>query len=106
MNMIPGMGKMTKDLDIDNSAFNKVESMILSMTPQERENPDLLNMSRKKRIAQGSGHNMEDINAFIKQFEQMRKMMHKMSKMPGVGGPAPGKGAAGRKKRKSRKRRR
>ncbi len=93
--MIPGMGKALKDVDIDNSAFNKVEAIIFSMTPQERENPELLNMSRKLRISKGCGQNLNEINAFIKQFDQMRKMMHKFSKMPGIGsmsmpqGPAP-----------------
>lgn len=92
MNMIPGMSKMTKNLDIDNSAFNKVEAIILSMTPQERSNPELLNISRKKRIAQGCGQTMEDINRFIKQFDQMRKMMHKLSKSPGMAGMMGGGG--------------
>ncbi|NRB50167.1 MAG: signal recognition particle protein [Saprospiraceae bacterium] len=86
MNMIPGMSKMTKNLDIDNSAFNKVEAIILSMTPQERSNPEVLNISRKKRIAKGCGQTMDDINRFIKQFDQMRKMMHKLSKSPGMAG--------------------
>ncbi len=102
MNMIPGMSKMTKDLNIDNSAFNKVESIIQSMTPQERSNPELLNLSRKKRIALGCGQTLDEINRFIKQFDQMRKMMHKMTKMPGMGGmAAPG----GTMKRGFRKRR-
>jgi len=82
MNMIPGMGKALKDIEIDNSAFGKVESIIQSMTPQERGNPELLNASRKQRIAKGSGKSLHEINMFIKQFDQMRKMMHKMSKMP------------------------
>lgn len=90
LNMIPGMSKMTKDLDIDDSAFNKVEAIIFSMTPKERANPELLNMSRKKRIARGCGQGMDDVNRFIKQFDQMRKMMHKMSKNPGMMGGAPG----------------
>ncbi len=93
MNMIPGMSKMTKNLDIDNSAFNKVEAIILSMTPQERSNPELLNISRKKRIAKGCGQTMDDINRFIKQFDQMRKMMHKLSKSPGMAGMMGGGGA-------------
>lgn len=92
MNMIPGMSKMTKNLDIDNSAFNKVEAIILSMTPQERSNPELLNISRKKRIAKGCGQTMDDINRFIKQFDQMRKMMHKLSKSPGMAGMMGGAG--------------
>src|SRR5665811_306231 len=69
MGMIPGLGKMTKDLDIDDSAFNKVESIIFSMTPHERENPEVLNMSRKRRIAKGCGQNLHEINMFIKQFD-------------------------------------
>lgn len=96
MNMIPGMSKMTKNLDIDNSAFNKVEAIIFSMTPQERSHPEVLNISRKKRIAKGCGQTIDDINRFIKQFDQMRKMMHKLSKSPGMagmmGGQMPRKG--------------
>ncbi|MCF8237079.1 MAG: signal recognition particle protein [Saprospiraceae bacterium] len=80
MNMIPGMGKMTKNLDIDESAFNRVEAIIFSMTPKERENPELLNMSRKQRIATGCGIKIHDVNQFIKQFDEMRKFMHTMSK--------------------------
>ncbi len=83
MGMIPGMSKM-KDLDIDNSAFAKVESMIHSMTPRERANPEVLNMSRKKRIARGCGRNIHEINMFIKQFDQMKKMMHMLSKGNGM----------------------
>ncbi len=93
LNMMPGMSKMTKNLDIDNSAFNKVESIIFSMTPQERGNPELMNMSRKQRIAKGCGRSLEEVNMFLKQFDQMRKMMHKFSKMPGAGMP-PAAGAA------------
>jgi len=78
--MIPGMSKMTKNLDIDDKAFNKVEAIIQSMTPDERGRPELLNMSRKRRIAKGCGLNIHEINMFIKQFDQMRKMMHMMSK--------------------------
>ena len=96
INMIPGMGKMTKDMDIDDSAFGKVEAIILSMTQEERARPELLNMSRKKRIATGCGHSIHEINMFIKQFDQMRKMMHMMSKgkmrgaMSGMPGRHPG----------------
>ena len=78
--MIPGMNKMTKNLDIDESAFSKVEAIIQSMTPHERSHPEALNMSRKKRIAKGCGRDLHEINMFIKQFDQMRKMMHMMSK--------------------------
>jgi signal recognition particle subunit SRP54 len=81
--MIPGMSKL-KNLDIDDNAFAKVESIIHSMTPEERTNPDLLNMSRKRRIAKGCGRNIHEINMFIKQFNQMRKMMHMMSKGKGM----------------------
>ena len=98
MGMIPGMGKALRDVDIDNSAFNRTEAIILSMTPHERANPDLINMSRKKRIADGSGNNLDQINAFIRQFEQMRKMMHKMSKMPNMGMPGQMPGAPAGKK--------
>ncbi len=97
MGMIPGMGKALRDVDIDNSAFNRTEAIILSMTPEERKNPDILNMSRKKRIAAGSGNSIDQIHAFVKQFEQMRKMMHKMSKMPGMGMPMPQNPAAGKR---------
>ena len=85
LGMIPGMGKMTKNLDIDESAFSKVEAIIYSMTPTERSNPELLNMSRKKRIAKGCGHSIHEINMFVKQFDQMKKMMHMMSKGKGMG---------------------
>jgi len=80
MNMIPGVGKALKDVDIDDRALEKVEAIIFSMTPYEREHPESMNMSRKKRIALGCGRSLDDIHAFIKQFEQMRKMMHMMSK--------------------------
>src|SRR5690606_30321605 len=76
--------KMTKNLDIDDTAFNKVESIIFSMTPEERENPEVLNMSRKRRIAKGCGQNLHEINMFIKQFDQMKKMMRMMSKGKGM----------------------
>ncbi len=84
MNMIPGMSKMTKNLDLDDKAFGKVESIIHSMTPIERAHPELLNMSRKKRIALGCGRSIHEINLFIKQFDQMRKMMHTLSKGQGM----------------------
>ncbi len=84
MNMIPGMSKLTKDINIDDKAFVKVEAIIHSMTKAERGNPDILNMSRKKRIASGSGYNIHEINMFIKQFDQMRSMMQMMSKGKGM----------------------
>ena len=86
MNMIPGMSKVMKDVDIDNSAFTKIECIIQSMTPKERANPELMNLSRKKRIAMGAGKTLDEINGFVKQFDQMRQMMHQFStgKMPGM----------------------
>lgn len=86
ISMIPGMGKIAKNLDIDDNAFNKIEAIINSMTPHERQNPAVINGSRKKRIARGSGNKLEEVNQFMRQFDQMRKMMHQMSKMQGKGG--------------------
>lgn len=83
MNMIPGMGKMMKDVEFDDKALNKVEAIIFSMTPYERGHPESINMSRKKRIAMGCGRDIHDINMFIKQFDKMRKMMSKVAKMEG-----------------------
>ena len=77
--MIPGVGKALKDVDIDDNAFKSVESMIRSMTPYEREHPECINMSRKMRIAKGSGVTIDEINRMTKQFEQMRKMMRQMT---------------------------
>ena len=78
MGMIPGMGKMTKDLDVDNDSFKHIEAIIHSMTPKERSNPSLLNASRKKRIALGSGRSIQEVNQLLKQFTQMSKMMKMM----------------------------
>jgi signal recognition particle subunit SRP54 len=78
MGMIPGMGKMTKDLDVDNDSFKHIEAIIHSMTPKERSNPSLLNSSRKKRIAMGSGRSIQEVNQLLKQFTQMSKMMKMM----------------------------
>ena len=78
--MIPGMGKMIRDIDIDNDAFKKIEAIIFSMTKFERENPEKLDSSRKRRIARGSGNTIVEVNQFIRQFDQMRKLMHKMTK--------------------------
>ncbi len=77
--MIPGMGKAVRDMDLDDDAFREVEAIIRSMTPQERANPDLLNGSRKKRIAMGSGTTVTEINRLLKQFNETRKMMRAMS---------------------------
>lgn len=89
--MIPGVGKALKDVDIDDDAFKGVEAIIHSMTPQEREQPDLINGSRRKRIADGSGTTVQDVNRLLKQFEESKKMMKMLSgggklmrKMPGM----------------------
>jgi signal recognition particle subunit SRP54 len=76
--MIPGAGKLTKDVDIDDNAFKGIEAMIQSMTPYERENPDMINGSRKARIAKGSGQDVNEVSKMMKQFEDMRKMMKMM----------------------------
>ncbi len=73
--MIPGVGKAIKDVDIDDNAFKGIEAIIQSMTPKERSNPEILNTSRRQRIAKGSGTNIQDVNRLIKQFDQTRKMM-------------------------------
>ena len=78
MGMIPGVGKAIKDVDIDNNAFKSIEAIIQSMTKKEREQPDLINGNRKKRIADGSGTTIQDVNKLIKQFDDMRKMMKMM----------------------------
>jgi len=79
--MIPGVGKQLKDLDIDDNAFKGIEAIINSMTPKERANPDIINQSRKLRIARGSGTKLEDVNRLMKQFDQTRKMMKMVSGM-------------------------
>ncbi|MFN3271787.1 MAG: signal recognition particle protein [Cloacibacterium caeni] len=102
MGMLPGVGKAIKDVDINDDAFKHIEAIIYSMTPEERRKPSIINMNRKKRIAKGSGRKLEDVNALMKQFEQMSKMMKMMQgpqgkqlmqmlskgmpKMPGMGG--------------------
>ncbi|MBK9455605.1 MAG: signal recognition particle protein [Chitinophagales bacterium] len=83
LGMIPGIGKQIKDMDIDEKQFSKLEAMIYSMTPEERNNPDLMTGSRRQRIAAGSGSTIQDVNQFMKQFEEMRKMMKMMNKMGG-----------------------
>ncbi|RYY25643.1 MAG: signal recognition particle protein, partial [Chitinophagaceae bacterium] len=82
LGMIPGVGKAVKDIDISDDSFKGIEALINSMTPEERSNPDLIDMSRKKRIAKGSGKDLNELNAFLKQFEQMKQMMKMMNKMP------------------------
>lgn len=90
--MIPGIGKQLKDIDIDDNAFKSVEAMISSMTPYEREHPECINMSRKMRIAKGSGNSIDEVNRITKQFDQMRKMMKMMTgnKMASLMGKMPG----------------
>ncbi|WP_291784155.1 signal recognition particle protein [Cecembia sp.] len=96
MGMIPGMGKAMKGLDIDDDSFKPIEAIIKSMTPLERENPDVIDGSRRKRIANGSGRSITEVNNLMKQFADMRKMMKQMNKMGGakraLGGMIPGMG--------------
>lgn len=82
MGMIPGVGKQIKDVDINDDSFKGIEAMINSMTLEERRNPDLINSSRKQRIAKGSGKDIAELHQFIKQFDQMKNMMKVMNKMP------------------------
>lgn len=84
MGMIPGMGKAIKDVDIDDDTLKPIEAIIKSMTPKERENPDVINGSRRTRIAKGSGTSVQEVNQLLKQFQQMRKMMKTMNKMGGA----------------------
>ena len=84
MGMIPGMGKALKGLDIDDDSFKPVEAIIRSMTPKERQNPDIIDGRRRKRLADGSGRNITEVNNLMKQFEDMRKMMKQMNKMGGA----------------------
>ncbi len=83
LGMLPGVGSQIKDLDIDDNAFKGIESMIQSMTPQERSKPEILNASRKQRIVRGSGRNIQELNKLLTQFEQMRKMMKMMNNSGG-----------------------
>ncbi len=107
MGMLPGVGKAIKDIDINDDAFKHIEAIIYSMTPEERRRPSVIDMNRKKRIAKGAGRKLEDVNALMKQFEQMGKMMKMMQgpqgkqlmqmmskgmpNMPGMGGNLFGK---------------
>ncbi|MEQ9427068.1 MAG: signal recognition particle protein [Cyclobacteriaceae bacterium] len=84
MGMIPGMGKAIKDIDLDNESFRPIEAIIKSMTPKERINPDILDGSRKKRIARGSGTSVQEVNNLLRQFNDMRKMMKTVNKMGGM----------------------
>jgi len=89
MAMIPGVGKAVKDLDISDDSFKHIEAIINSMTPAERKTPDIINGSRRKRIASGSGTDIQKVNQLLKQFEDMRKMMKTMSKFQGSGRAMP-----------------
>ena len=98
LGMLPGMGQALKDVDLDDTRFKRVEAMIHSMTPQERRNPDLIEIQRRRRIAKGSGRALQDVHDLVKQFKTMQKLMSKLGKgglgdlaggaMPGVGGGA------------------
>ena len=79
--MIPGVGKAIKDMDISDDAFKGIEAIIQSMTPYERSHPEVMNGSRRKRIAAGSGTTIQEVNRLLTQFEQTRKVMHKMTTM-------------------------
>jgi signal recognition particle subunit SRP54 len=85
LGMLPGIGNKLKDVDLDDRQFVRVEAMITSMTPAERKKPSIINPSRKRRIAAGSGSKVEDVNRLLKQFDQMQKMMKQL------GGAAKGK---------------
>ena len=84
--MIPGMGKMLKKIDMDDDAFKGIEAIIQSMTPEERENPKLINGSRRKRIANGSGNDIQEVNRLVKQFDETKKMMKMMKNGKGMAG--------------------
>jgi len=83
--MIPGMSKVMKNVDIDDKAFSKIEAIIYSMTPQERQNPAIINGSRRRRIASGSGSDIQDVNQLIKQFDETRSLMRQMTVGKGIG---------------------
>ena len=78
--MIPGMGKVMRNMDFDDDAFKGIEAIIHSMTPEERQKPKIINGSRRKRIARGSGSTIQDVNRLMKQFEDTRNMMRMMTK--------------------------
>jgi signal recognition particle subunit SRP54 len=108
LGMLPGVGKQLKGMDVDEKAIDRVEAIILSMTPRERQNPGLIDGSRRKRIATGSGTNVQQVNQLLQQHKQMKKMMKqlasgKMPAMPQFGGGNGGQMPVGRPAR-SRKR--
>src|SRR3546814_2772899 len=79
MGMIPGVGKAIKDVDLDNDSFRGIEAIIQSMTPYGREHPEIINGTRRQRIARGSGNDIVEVNKLLKQFEEIRKMMKMMN---------------------------
>jgi len=83
--MIPGVGRQVKDLDIEDDAFKYIEAIIYSMTPEERGDPQIINGSRRRRIARGAGVEVREVNQLLKQFREMRKMMKTMTKLMGKG---------------------
>ncbi|MBO4341835.1 MAG: signal recognition particle protein [Clostridia bacterium] len=83
LEMLPGVGKKAKDIDVDERRFDRMQAIILSMTPKERSNPDIINPSRKKRIAQGCGQTVEDVNKLLNQYKQMQKMFKQLNGKPG-----------------------
>jgi signal recognition particle subunit SRP54 len=85
LGMIPGIGRVAKDLEVDDDAFKHIEAIIQSMTVQERQKPQLINASRKRRIALGCGMEVRDVNQLLKQFEDMKKMMKTMTRLMGKG---------------------
>jgi signal recognition particle subunit SRP54 len=85
LGMIPGVGKAVKDLDVRDDAFKHIEALIQSMTAEERRKPEIINGSRRQRIAAGSGLTVQDVNQLLKQFREMKKMMKTMTKLSGKG---------------------
>ena len=109
MGMMPGeLGKMSQSIDPAEAEkrVKTTQAIIFSMTPEERSKPEILNMSRKKRISRGCGQDLNQINLFIKQFDQMKKMMNKMTKMQGMGAMSAPGGSRGMKRRGFKRRRR
>ena len=90
LGMIPGVGKAIKDVDISDDSFKGIEAMINSMTLEERKNPEVIDQRRRLRIAKGSGKDIAEVNAFMKQFDQMKDMMKMMNKMGGMNMKMPG----------------
>ena len=103
LEMIPGMGKQLKDVQIDENEFNRAEAIIQSMTPEERRKPLVIKDSRKKRIAKGSGTSVQDVGKLLKQYEQTKKMMKQLSGMPGMGGGGAASSKGTKKGKKGKK---